>query len=347
VSGNGLTLRAFIAADLPALIAYRNDPEVARYQDWPLPYTGEMADRNLTPMGPIENGWERNLAIEHDGRFVGDVYVHVDGDGTTGSIGYTLDPSATGQGIATRAAALVVDTLFAAGVHRIASWCDPENRASMRVLERLGFRHEGRTISSTFAHGQWLDDDRFALLDSDRVAWLHRPSTSPRSIELCEIDGNDDSLVTISRLTTHRSQEWFVSPMRSTFRDMAYPEVIALDYPSSNEPALPVVPWSRSIVADGEVVGFVLVAAARPLGPHHEPYLWRFLVDRMHQRRGIGWRAMHLVVDAWRDLGHTTMLTSWVPDLPGTPEPFYLRFGFVPTGDIDDGEVVARYTAHA
>jgi hypothetical protein len=41
------------------------------------------------------------------------------------------------------------------------------------------------------------------------------------------------------------------------------------------------------------------------------------------------------------------MLTSWVPDLPGTPEPFYLRFGFVPTGDIDDGEVVARYTAHA
>ena len=74
---------------------------------------------------------------------------------------------------------------------------------------------------------------------------------------------------------------------------------------------------------------------------HDEPYLWRLLVDRMHQRRGIGRRVLDLVVEDCRERGDTTLMVSWV-DGKGSPRPLYERYGFVPTGEIDDGEVVAR-----
>ena len=60
------------------------------------------------------------------------------------------------------------------------------------------------------------------------------------------------------------------------------------------------------------------------------------------QRRGYGRAALALIVDHVRALpGATELLVSWVP-ADGGPEPFYAGLGFVPTGEIDDGEVVAR-----
>ena len=63
-------------------------------------------------------------------------------------------------------------------------------------------------------------------------------------------------------------------------------------FPESIDGA-PVVPWMRAIEADGELVGFVMLAITTEA--HPEPYLWRFLIDRMHQRRGIGSAALDLV----------------------------------------------------
>jgi diamine N-acetyltransferase len=48
-----------------------------------------------------------------------------------------------------------------------------------------------------------------------------------------------------------------------------------------------------------------------------------------------------LVADLVRADGGTELLTSHQPDEDG-PGPFYRRFGFRPTGEIDDGEVVLR-----
>ena len=66
----------------------------------------------------------------------------------------------------------------------------------------------------------------------------------------------------------------------------------------------------------------------------------RLLVDRMHQRRGIGERAVALVVEEARRAGVDRLVTSYV-DERGGPEPFYERLGFVRTGAIVDGEVEA------
>ena len=66
-------------------------------------------------------------------------------------------------------------------------------------------------------------------------------------------------------------------------------------------------------------------------------YLWRLLIDRMHQRRGIGRRALDLLVAELRRRGITLLYTS-CGEGRGSPRPFYERFGFVPTGQIVDDE---------
>lgn len=55
-------------------------------------------------------------------------------------IGYWLHPAHTGQGLATQAAALLVDQAFVLpGVHRLQIWHDAANTASAGIPRRLGF----------------------------------------------------------------------------------------------------------------------------------------------------------------------------------------------------------------
>ncbi len=85
-------------------------------------------------------------------------------------------------------------------------------------------------------------------------------------------------------------------------------------------------------------VGFVMIAEATETSP--EPFLWRLLVDRFHQGRGVGSRVIELLAERAREAGCGRLLVSWVPGRGG-PERFYLNLGFVPTGEMDEDEVIA------
>lgn len=101
------------------------------------------------------------------------------------------------------------------------------------------------------------------------------------------------------------------------------------------------IAWPRAIVADGVVVGLLMleIDPDEENGRHH--WLWRLMIDAAHQRRGHGRAALALAIDHLRSVGATELYTSWVQG-PGGPEDFYLRLGFVPTGELDDDEIVAR-----
>jgi diamine N-acetyltransferase len=97
------------------------------------------------------------------------------------------------------------------------------------------------------------------------------------------------------------------------------------------------------VYADEEPVGFVMLSwnvtpAPGILGPY---FLWRILIDEHQQRRGFGRDALVQIVDLVRADGATELLTSYHPG-DGEPWPFYQRFGFEPTGQIDEGEIVLR-----
>ncbi len=102
-------------------------------------------------------------------------------------------------------------------------------------------------------------------------------------------------------------------------------------------------PWYRAVYADEEPVGFVMISDGIPdgypqyLGPY---YLWRLLIDARRQGEGFGTAAIDLIVDYLRTRpACRALLTSVVPG-PASPVGFYLRYGFVLTGEVFDGEDV-------
>ncbi len=101
--------------------------------------------------------------------------------------------------------------------------------------------------------------------------------------------------------------------------------------------------WYRAVCLGDEPVGFVMLADESLRSPAPEAPqigIWRFMIDRRWQGRGIGRAALTLVIDHIRNkkLVRTVEL-SYVPG-PGCPEPFYLGLGFRHTGRMDDDEVV-------
>jgi aminoglycoside 6'-N-acetyltransferase len=154
-------LRAEHAATLSA---YRNLPAVARYQDWPLPFTLEaalsLAADQALDAGPAPGIWVQ-LAVQRGGVMIGDLAVGLDQAGTEATIGFTIAPEYWGHGYAREAAGALVGTLTAAGVQRILATVDPANLRSRRLLEGLGFVTDG-VIGQVLIRGALADDLTYA-----------------------------------------------------------------------------------------------------------------------------------------------------------------------------------------
>jgi len=97
--------------------------------------------------------------------------------------------------------------------------------------------------------------------------------------------------------------------------------------------------WFRAIHADETPVGFVMLSLDPALP---EYYIWRFMIDTRYQHLGYGTKALRLIIDHIRALPRAKeILVSCVP-ADGSPEPFYRKAGFIPTGQVMDGEVVLK-----
>ncbi len=329
-----LLLRPFRTGDAAAFSTYRSDPDVARYQSWRTPYTLPQAVSFIAGVAgkdePVRGEWLQ-IALDHHGVLVGDVACQLDADGQVATIGYTLAAAHQHRGFAVEAVGALVARLFGdLGVHRVVANLDPRNLASVRLLESLGFEREGEGRAAVRVGDEWVDDARYAHTAESYATWTSRPQGPPAEVRLVEI--TPATARAMLDVRTHLSQRRFVATVADSYADALFPDVVN---------GAPVVPRLRAIEADGELVGYVMLTEAT--AHHPEPYLWRLLVDRRHQRRGIGNRALTLLVDELRADGHATLLVNWNLG-PGTPEPFYLARGFVKVRELDDVEVEGRLT---
>jgi ribosomal-protein-alanine N-acetyltransferase len=110
------------------------------------------------------------FAVRVEGRLAGQVTIDnvVRGALRSGHLGYWVDQAVSGRGLATLAVALVCDHAFGpAGLHRLQADIRPENLRSQRLVERLGFRHEGVLRRYLDIDGDWRDHLSYALLAED------------------------------------------------------------------------------------------------------------------------------------------------------------------------------------
>ena len=82
-------------------------------------------------------------------------------------VGYWLFVEARGRGVATRMVAAMVEYALAHGICRVEAHVRTENRASERVLERLGFEREGVKRRYLHHEGARADATLFALVADD------------------------------------------------------------------------------------------------------------------------------------------------------------------------------------
>ncbi|HEX5571703.1 MAG TPA: GNAT family protein [Ktedonobacterales bacterium] len=176
-----LRLRRFREDDLAPFMAYRNDPEVARYQSWErisLPEAQALIQavrvgRLGVPGEGVQIAWE----LRATGALVGDCYFHIEAARPQqAELGYTLASEAQGQGLATEALGAWLSYAFAAyDLQRVYAIVDGENRRSIELLARLGFRLEDDAPQRVWFKGHWSDEYRYAI---SREEWAARHSAS-------------------------------------------------------------------------------------------------------------------------------------------------------------------------
>jgi ribosomal-protein-alanine N-acetyltransferase len=87
------------------------------------------------------------------------------------TLGYWVGAAHARQGFMTAAVRAVVPFVFdSLELHRLESACLPENTASMRLLERVGFKREGLARRYLRINGDWRDHVLYALLETDSRA---------------------------------------------------------------------------------------------------------------------------------------------------------------------------------
>jgi diamine N-acetyltransferase len=132
----------------------------------------------------------------------------------------------------------------------------------------------------------------------------------------------------VEALRVSPGQEQFVSNVVESLQEAA-------EYPGAHA-----MYWA--VYAGETPVGFVMIADEVDSPDYTPQFLWKLLIDERHQGQGYGKATLDLIVEYFRGRpGVEAMTTSAVPG-EGSPVTFYERYGFVRTGEIDDGEIVLR-----
>lgn len=157
-----LVLRRYRHDDLPDLLSLASRPEVAKVLSGRLPATEEGVRSYIDLQNsyqPFEQDKVFELAVEQeeDGRVIGLVGL-IRRDYRQGEIGWALAAEYRGQGYATEAARALMDYGFTRlDLHRIHADTNSDNRASRRVMERLGMIQEAQLREAVYVEGNWLD----------------------------------------------------------------------------------------------------------------------------------------------------------------------------------------------
>lgn len=164
-----LQLRRVHSGDERAVLGLLSDERIVRYMLFPL-FTAEHAARFVQRLQaprvagePAQEVFGLTERDQHE--LIGLVGLVLDPLVTQGEVWYLVAPAYWNQGYVTEAARALVDYGFRTlKLHRVWASCLPENPASARVLEKLGFRREGYHRMNLRIHGTWRDSYTYARL---------------------------------------------------------------------------------------------------------------------------------------------------------------------------------------
>ena len=167
-----LLLSPLRAADIPLIIAYAGNPNIARYTQY-IPYPYQEADAiywlNLANIG-YKNGTHHVFAIRNpeNEAFMGGMGLTVNQAHNKASVGYWLAEQFWGEGYCTEALRAVLRYgLEEVGLNKINASYLAVNGASGRVMEKAGMIKEGVQRKDMLKNGVYHDHVCYGMLASD------------------------------------------------------------------------------------------------------------------------------------------------------------------------------------
>ena len=167
-----LGLREPCADDAGPFGALLSIPDVTRFSNWPAAPTRVQMERIMRWMSklrPSGNGCAWIIEDRHSKALIGAIrFNHFDKKWKAGEIGYELHPEFWGRGLMTealRAVAAYGHQVFQ--LNRLEAWTLPGNGASDRVLEKVGFQHEGTLRQKARFKGAFHDFRMFGRIAAD------------------------------------------------------------------------------------------------------------------------------------------------------------------------------------
>jgi len=171
-----LKLRALMNGDVPAMFAIYSDPEAMRY--WSHPAMTDIAEaeallKDIRSHATPQTLFEWGIARREDDLVIGTCTLHrIDRQHRRAELGYILRRELWGLGFAHEALTALVNHAFGAmNLHRLEADIDPRNAGSIRSIERLGFKLEGRLRERYFLAGEIQDSLIYGLLAPE---WISR-----------------------------------------------------------------------------------------------------------------------------------------------------------------------------
>lgn len=159
-----LQIRPFQIEDWPAVYHYASEPKTMHFmEDGVLDEAGVQAfvAENLG-----DEAHAHGLILRETAALIGHMLFHPWFAPQTYEIGWVVHPAHQRRGYVTEAALALLRYGFETlKLHRIIATCQPENPASVRVMEKLGMRREGHFRQCIQReNGIWWDEYFYAIL---------------------------------------------------------------------------------------------------------------------------------------------------------------------------------------
>ena len=175
IEGTRLILRRLDPADLKDFLAYRQNPEVCRYQGFDVFSEAKaqsfIDEQKKAPFGKAGHWIQIGIAFKDSNLLIGDCALKFQAyEPRTAELGYTINPQYQQKGYATEAIKTLLQHIFKHhSIHRVLALVDTRNISSIKLVEKLGFRKEAHFLQSYFDEQDmaWMDEYQYALLHSE------------------------------------------------------------------------------------------------------------------------------------------------------------------------------------
>ncbi|MCL2501156.1 MAG: GNAT family N-acetyltransferase [Defluviitaleaceae bacterium] len=169
-----LLLRRFTRDDWRDLHEYLSQEVVVKYEPYEI-FSEDAAKQEAAKRAGNDSFWA--VCLKDNGKVIGNIYLSKQ-ELDTWSLGYVFNANYQGMGYAAEAAQAIIDAAFRnENARRIIAMCNPLNKPSWKLLERLGMRREGHLLQNIYFKKDnngcpiWQDTYEYGILVAE---WFSR-----------------------------------------------------------------------------------------------------------------------------------------------------------------------------